>query len=231
MPELLSSPDTPLAAASLSDEEIVRRVVAGDAALFEILMRRYNQRLYRVARGILRGDADTEDVMQQAYVNAYLHLAQFDHRARFSTWLTRIAIHEALARLRRQKRFEPADPEVEDAMDAVAAPTATPEQQTYAHEMRAVLETAISAIPEVYRTTFILREVEGLSTADVAATLDITEQTVKTRLHRARARLRTELCTRATSSVSDAFPFHLSRCDRVVNGVFAQLEAMNAIRH
>ena len=122
----------PLPFAGQSDEELVRRVAAGETALFEVLMRRYNQRLFRVARAILRDEAEAEDVMQQAYVNAYAHIGQFAERARFSTWLTRIAVNEALARLRRRGRFDEVDamPDWEErVMDRISVPTTNPEQQ------------------------------------------------------------------------------------------------------
>jgi RNA polymerase sigma-70 factor (ECF subfamily) len=212
--------------AGLSDEELVRRVTAGEPALFEILMRRYNQRLFRVARAILRDEAEAEDVMQQAYVNAYAHLGQFAERARFGTWLTRIAVHEAFGRLRRRGRFEEADavPDWEErTMDLIGAAERNPEQQALRREMRAILEAAFEAIPEIYRTVFMLREVEGLSTADAAACLSLSEDAVKTRLFRARALLRQELLDRAGLVSAELFPLHLSRCDRVVAAVFAEV--------
>jgi RNA polymerase sigma-70 factor, ECF subfamily len=212
---------------ALSDEEVVERVLAGDTAVFEILMRRYNQRLYRVARSVLRDDAEAEDVMQQAYVEAYAHLAQFAGRARFSTWLTRIAFHEALARWRRRRREGDArfaaDPEEEASM--VTSTDPSPEHQALQGELRAQLESAIDALPPLYRSVFVLREVEGLSTAETAACLDVREDAVKTRLHRSRALLRDELYRRAGSAAASAFAFHLSRCDRIVAAVLARLPA------
>ena len=173
----------------LSDEELVCRVTAGSRRS-SVLMRRYNQRLFRVARAILRDEGEAEDVMQQAYVNSYAHLGQFAERARFGTWLTRIAVHEALGRLRRRGRFEEADamPDWEErTMDLIGAAERNPEQQALRGEMRAILEAAFEAIPEIYRTVFMLREVEGLSTADAAECLSVSEDVVKTRFFRARA--------------------------------------------
>jgi len=225
--------DTPLPLEGSSDEELARRVAAGETALFEILMRRYNQRLFRVARAIVRDDAEAEDVMQQAYVNAYSHLGQFAGRARFSTWLTRIAVNEALARLRRRGRFDEVDavPDWEErVMDRIAVPRPNPEQQALHGELRAVLEAAFEAIPQSYRTVFVLREVEGLSTAEAAECLSLGEDAVKTRLFRARAMLRKELLERAGVASAELFPFHLSRCDRVVSGVLARLELAPPVR-
>jgi len=209
----------------LSDLEIVARVKAGEGALFELLMRRYNQRLYRVARGIVKDDAEAEDVMQQAYVSAYTHLGQFAERARFSTWLTRIAVYEALGRLRRRERLLEIDAMSEkgDPRAVLASRDQDPEQEAMTGELRAALERSLDSIPEIYRTAFVLREVEGLSTAETAECLDASEDVVKTRLHRARVLLRRALMARAGSEARDAFRFHAVRCDRVVAAVFAQI--------
>jgi RNA polymerase sigma-70 factor, ECF subfamily len=217
----------------LSDEAIVRRVQSGESALFEILMRRYNQRLYRVARAVVKDEAEAEDVMQQAYVNAYTHLEQFADRARFSTWLTRIALHEALARARRRSRFteiphmsDQADGAVagQTPEDSLTAPGPDPEQQLSRGELRQALETALATLPPLYRTTFVLRDVDELSTAEAAECLGVSVDTVKTRLHRARALLRDALFERAGLAARDAFPFPAPRCDRMVGAVFAQLQ-------
>src|SRR5262249_32973005 len=170
---------------------IVDRVRSGDLALFEILMRRHNQRVYRVARAVVRGEAEAEDVMQQAYINAFLHLNQFEQRSQFSTWLTRITVHEALAR-RRKHRPQEALPSAdrsgnEGIMESLIAPDADPERQAYGAELGRLLESAVDALPETYRSVFMLREIEGLSTSEAAASLELGEEAVKTRLHRARA--------------------------------------------
>ncbi len=214
----------------MPDVEVVRRVQAGEAELFEILMRRHNQRLYRVARAIVKDESEAEDVMQEAYVNAYTHLHQFAERAQFSTWLTRIAVHEALARVRRQARlteFDEAEEAGEQMMPAFSTTGRNPEQQASNAELRALLETAIAGLPQSYRLVFVLREVEGLSTAETAETLEVTEETVKTRLHRGRALLREELFQRAGIATSSAFEFHLSRCDRIVKNVLERIAALN----
>jgi RNA polymerase sigma-70 factor (ECF subfamily) len=218
---------------ALDDLEIVRRVKAGEGALFELLMRRYNQRLYRVARGIVKDDAEAEDVMQQAYVNAYTHLDQFADRAKFSTWLTRITVYEALGRLRRRGRLLEIDAMSDkgDPRAVLASRDLDPEQEAMTGELRLALERSLDSIPEIYRTAFVLREVEGLSTAETADCLDTSEDVVKTRLHRARALLRRELMARAGSEAGDAFRFHAVRCDRVVAAVFAQLGLAPAVVH
>lgn len=207
-----------------SDEEVVERVRAGETSLYEILMRRHNQRLYRVARSILRNDGEAEDVMQEAYVRAYEHLDQFAGEAKFSTWLTRIAVYEALARRRRGARAEDLDslPEA-DVMAKLTSGARDPERQAYDHELRLVLERAIDALPVIYRLVFVLRAVEDLSVAETAACLEIGPEAVKTRLHRARSLLRKDLEQRAGLVAAVAFRFHLSRCDGVVEAVFRRI--------
>ncbi len=211
---------------NVPDEEIVERVRAGNTALYEILMRRYNQRLFRIAYSVLRNDSEAEDVMQEAYVRAYQHLEQFAGEAKFSTWLTKIAINEALSRVRRRWRTESFESSLEtnlNPMNNVGTNMRDPERQTYDRELRLVLEGAIEALPETYRSVFVLRAVEGLSAAETAACLDIGEEAVKSRLHRARKMLQKNLRERASLLTAEAFPFHLSRCDRVVNAVLQRI--------
>jgi RNA polymerase sigma-70 factor (ECF subfamily) len=211
----------------LSDEEVVTRVLAGETAMFEIVMRRHNRRLYRVARAILRNDGEAEDVMQDAYVRAYQHLDQFAGRAKFSTWLTRIAVHEALARQRRGTRYQELDSMSDregDPMDRLATLAPDPEQQASNSETRRLLEEAVETLPDAYRTIFMLRDVEEMSTIDTAHVLDISEENVKVRLHRARALLRKSLYARAGMERKEAFNFHAVRCDRVVRNVFERIQ-------
>jgi len=215
----VTEPPLPILSSSSPDHEVVSRVKAGDTALFEVLMRRYNQRLYRAARAIVRDDREAEDVMQDAYVRAYEHLAQFAGEARFSTWLTRIAVHEALARVRRRGRFV----DLEEVMPAVPSPARGPEQRAADGELRRVLEAAIDELPDVYRCAFMLREVEGLSTAETGECLDIPPETVKTRLHRARGLLRRSLEARLGEAAT-VFQFGFARCDRVVAAVLARIQ-------
>lgn len=215
------------AQSELKDEEVVARVLAGETALFEILMRRYNQRLYRVSRSILRDDGEAEDVMQDAYVRAYEHLVQFAGKAAFSTWLTRIAIHEALARKRRRGRMEELDafpPNGVDAMSILKSSAPSPEAGTAHAEARNLLEEAIDHLPEAYRTVVMLREVEEMSVAETAESLGVTDAVVKTRLHRAHAMMRKELYARAKGRSADLYQFHAVRCDRVVKAVFERLK-------
>lgn len=213
---------------TLSDEQIVADVLDGHTALFEILMRRHNERVYRAARAIVREDSEAEDVMQQAYVNAYAHLRQFNAKAQFSTWLTRIAINESLARVRLRRRYEPFT-EDEPGGDAVMQGKGKdPEQHTAARELRAVLEWAIDRLPDGAREVFVLRDVEGMNTLEAAQALDVSEEVVKTRLSRARAALRRSLIERTGSSAHDVFRFYKPRCDRVVHHVMARIGAADS---
>jgi RNA polymerase sigma-70 factor (ECF subfamily) len=203
----------------MADQELVDRIRGGDLVLFEEVMRRYNQRLYRVARAILKDEDEAEDVMQQAYIQAYLHLEQFSGRSRLSTWLTRIAIHEALGRRRKRRDDQLPTDRDEDVMSRATPETPDPERLAYAAELRTLLESSIDALPDAYRLVFVCREVEGLSTAETAEALEVGEEAVKTRLHRARAMLRHELFARAGSTSMDAFTFYRPRCDAVVQRV------------
>jgi RNA polymerase sigma-70 factor, ECF subfamily len=205
----------------IRDEEAVARVLAGETAFFEVIMRRYNQRLYRTARAILHDEAQAEDVMQAAYVHAYEHLRQFSGRAPFGAWLTRIAVNEALGRLRGARRFD--EPEEGEGMDRFASTSPDPEQAAATSEVRQLLETLIDGLPQPSRTVFMLRDVEGMSTAEASEALGISEENVKVRLHRARAALRSGLATYAIREAQSVFSFHARRCDRVVNSVFEQL--------
>jgi RNA polymerase sigma-70 factor, ECF subfamily len=209
-----------------SDEQVVSRVLAGETALYELLMRRYNRLLYRVARGILRDDAEAEDVMQDAYVRAYQHLASFEGRARFATWLTRIAVHEALGRSRKRSRLQSLDISEEptgDVMKSTTSTDRTPEQQAYNRELGDVLEKAILALSEDHRLVFMLRDVEGMSTEETAEALNLTQENVKVRLHRAHAALRKQLHSAVGATAAGCFQLHAVRCDRVVKNVFRVL--------
>jgi RNA polymerase sigma-70 factor (ECF subfamily) len=218
----------PAAATDLTDEEVVERVKDGHRDLFEILMRRHNQRLYRAVRSILRDEAETEDVLQDAYVRAFTHLDQFLGRARFATWLTRIAVNEALYRQKRGRRLV--------AIDALAhrleSPAPGPENRASNGELREALGVSIDRLSEDFRTVFVLRDVEGLSTAETAESLAIPEETVKTRLHRARRQLRghVEEQLRKTiveqelgKTMREVFAFGSARCDRLVAAVLLRI--------
>ena len=212
-----------------TDEEIVERVKAGEIALYEILMRRYNQRLYRVTLSIVRDTSEAEDVMQDAYVRAYEHLGQFEGRAPFRAWLTRIAANEALARVRsrnQNEQFEETDAGNMQTVDA--APD--PETRAACSETAELLEAAVLQLPEQYRTVIMLRDVEEMSTKETAEALDLSEENVKVRLHRGHALMQDWLLARVGAQGRQAFPFLGQRCDGVVSRVLRQLEIADSSR-
>lgn len=213
----------------LADEEIVRRVVAGERELFELLLRRYNQRIYRAVRAILRNRDDAEDVMQQAYVNAYRHLHQFEGRSGFATWLTKIAMREAAARNRKTISLLHVVPELqgESTMNDFPEPSPDPEARAVAADLMQHVEAEVAALPEHYRSVLLLREVEGLSTEETAACLELSVDVVKTRLHRARTMLRDALYRRAGVGLQTIFTFGSHRCDRVVSRVMEEIRALD----
>ncbi|HEV7732867.1 MAG TPA: RNA polymerase sigma factor [Candidatus Binatia bacterium] len=211
--------DEPDAGAS-PDDVVVARVLGGDIEAFEILMRRYNQRVFRAARAVLRDELEAEDVVQDAWVRAYTHLRQFAGRASFATWLTRIAVHEAIARGRRRARHVALE-----AAGSMVAPTPSPDDELGSREMVAAIEAATDALPARYRTVFMLRDLEGLSVAETAGCLDVPEATVKTRLHRARGLLRTRLDATLDVSTHGVFAFAGHRCDRIVTAVMARIRS------
>lgn len=208
---------------ALSDDEVVERVLAGDTSLFEILMRRYNQRLFRVARGILADDAEAEDVMQEAYMRAFRELATFRGESLFSTWLTRIACYEALARVRKRGRLVRLVPDAGGEPPDPPSPASGPERELENRELQAVLREAVEILPDPLRAVFCLREIEGLSTEETAGALDLSVENVRVRLHRAKHSLRQALDERIGREVRRLYLFDGPRCDRIVKGVFARL--------
>ncbi len=205
-----------------TDEHVIERVLEGDVQLFELIMRRYNERLYRAVRSILRDEVEAEDAMQAAYLHAYQHLRDFAGRSSFATWLTRIAIHEALGRRRRALRTVALEEE-----PAMTSPVRSPEDGAGDEEHRRLLAAAIDALPEHFRTVFVLRQVQELSVEETARCLDLRPETVKTRLHRARALLRRALMEQMDPALPRALPFEAPRCDRVVAAVLARIGAGN----
>jgi RNA polymerase sigma factor (sigma-70 family) len=215
------------------DDDLVRRVVAGDRSAFEPLMRRHNRRLFRLARATLRNDAEAEDALQEAYFTAYRRLHQYRGEAALATWLSRVVLNECLARLRRANRrdnvapiFSPAD---QESLDQLAISTLErPDDAAVRAQMRGLLERRIDALPEAFRIVFVLRCVEELSVQDTAACLDLPEATVRTRHFRARSLLREALARELDLAERDAFEFAGARCDRIVAGVMARLRSSTA---
>ncbi len=199
----------------ISDEELVKRVVAGDKQLFEIIIRRYNQRLYRVGMSVLGNDPEAEEAMQAAYINAYEHLSQFEYRSAFGTWLTRIMLNQCYKARRDQIRST----QVRQANENIIN-MKTPENVMASKELGLALENAIGRLPEKYRLVFVLREIEELSIRETADVAGIQQSNVKVRLNRAKTMLRESLNNYMKDSV---YPFHLSRCDRMVASVMERL--------
>jgi RNA polymerase sigma-70 factor (ECF subfamily) len=208
-----------------TDEEVVQRVLSGELAAFELLMRRYNQRLFRIARGIVGHDDDAEDVLQQTYLNAFEHLRQFAGRAKFSTWLTRITVHEALARRKRLQRQRSVDfCAAENAALVPLSSTPSAERLAANEELTVLLTKVIADLPLDLRMVFLLRVVDGASTSDSAACLHLSEANVKVRLHRARAILQARIDGQIGEEARRLYQFGGARCDRIVRSVLPRLQ-------
>lgn len=224
MPSYAAVSDSPL-----TDDEVVAQVLAGDLPLFEILMRRHNDRLFRATLAVVRDADEAEDVMQEAYFRAWSHLDQYRGEGRFAAWLTRIAVNEALARVRNRTPTLRCD--IEDAGGTLMPehmPAPDPEQKLVSEELRSLIERAVDRLPEGQRLVFMLRDVQGLSVTETAESLELTPANVKVRLHRARSSLRQRLEAGARSACPELFPFHLTRCDRIVEALFARINAQVA---
>jgi RNA polymerase sigma-70 factor (ECF subfamily) len=211
------------------DGTLVRCVLAGDAAAFEAIMRRYNRRLYRLARATLRNDADAEDALQDGYVKAYYALAQFRGDASLSTWLARIVHNECLMRVRRDGRRDNVIPMAGDidVSEREIPDTAIerPEAAAMRSQMRAVLERHVDQLPEALRTVFVMRAIEDMSVQEVAECLGLSEVAVRSRHFRARSLLREALAREIDATEADVFAFAGARCDRIVAGVLSRIGA------
>lgn len=216
----------------LPEAELVRLAQAGDGDAFRVIMQRGNQRLFRVARGVVRDDAEAEDVLQEAYVRAFAAIEGFRGEAGVMTWLTRIVLNEARGRLRRRRptvgveQIEAAQMEVGQVIPFPNAfGSASPEADAARAQIRGVIEHAVDELPDAFRMVFILRDIEELSIEETAAQLDIRPETVKTRLHRARRLLREALDARLAGAMAEAFPFLGARCGRITEAVLVRLAA------
>ncbi|HEU4633347.1 MAG TPA: RNA polymerase sigma factor [Flavisolibacter sp.] len=211
---------------ALSDNEIIGRIVKGEKDLYALLVRRYNQRLYRVGMSILKDDTAVEDAMQVAYINAYENLSGFGFKSSFGTWLTRILINECLLHLKKKKRRLVMNAEILTSIkyQQLTADTQTPMKNVLNSELKTLLEEAIFALPEKYRTVFIMREMENMNVAETQACLHISEVNVKVRLNRAKALLRNSLGSYYKKE--ELLHFHLTRCDRMVERVMKHIEQL-----
>lgn len=206
-----------------SDNEVIARVLQGEKDLYAVLVRRYNQRLYRVGMSIINDDAEIEDVMQVSYIKAYEHLEKFAFKSSFSTWLTRILINESLLRLKKRKKSINMDDNMmnKEIYKQNITDTRTPVVELLNSELKGILEDSIRQLPEKYRTVFIMREVEDMNIAETKECLNISEVNVKVRLNRAKILLRDSL--KVYYKKEDILHFHLSRCDRIVDRVMKQI--------
>lgn len=213
------------------DSELVRRAAAQDHEAFRVLMRRHNQMLYRAARSILKNEAEAEDAVQEAYLQAYRAMGNFRGDAKVSTWLVRIAVNESITRLHKHgRRAEVIRLEGDDSQDHHSSEDSMnesspeqPERAALRSETRRLLEAKIDELPDAFRTVFVLRAVEELTVEEAAAVLDIPEATVRTRFFRARGLLRESLSREIDLAHSDAFSFAGARCDRIIANVMARL--------
>ncbi len=215
----------------LSDAALVERAKLRDPLAFRTIMERHNQRLYRIARAILKDEAEAEDVVQETYLRAFEGLSQFREEAMLSTWLTRIAINEALGRKRKRRAtvgVEAIEAAQQESAQIIRFPIMNdqtdPERSAAQREIRQLLERSIDALPEPFRVVFVMRDVEELSTEETAASLAIRPETVKTRLHRARRLLRQSLDTEMATTLKGSFPFAGARCARITEAVLARMQ-------
>ncbi|HEY0712546.1 MAG TPA: RNA polymerase sigma factor [Polyangia bacterium] len=213
----------PAAADGADDALLVERVRGGDLAAFELLMRRHNQKLFRAVRAVLRDRVEIEDVMQETYLSAFKHLEQFEGRATFATWLLKIGIHEAFARLRRRVPVVAIDDSTAEGAAMHTMPIRNPEEQAAQNQLIDIVEAALDRLPTEHRQILVLRGVEALDTAEVAEVLGLSEAAVKQRLHRARVLLQGAVAGQVDGALSAAFGFLGSQCDRVVANVMRAL--------
>ena len=217
------------AAERVSDEDLVDLARARDEAAVRALTTRYNRRLFRIARSILRNDAEAEDVVQETYVRAFTGLDLFRGDAGFGTWITRIAMNEALGRLRRRRptvdweTYGANCNQAEIIHFPASAASNDPEKTMAQSEVRAVLEQAIDELPDAFRAVFVARIVEGMSVEETADLFGLQPETVKTRLHRARLLLREELDKQLGPALTSSFPFDGARCDRMTETVVRRI--------
>jgi RNA polymerase sigma factor (sigma-70 family) len=207
----------------LSDEEIVERVIGGENRLYEILMRKYNLRMFRISMSIINDSMEAEDIMQTAYLNAFLQLSNFKNRSTFGTWLTRILINESLLHKKKKLRRDQLMMEVENK----AEHRETPLRSLMNKELKTILEKAVSDLPEKYRLVFIMREIQEMSTSETMEILNLGESNIKIRLSRAKEMLRDGLSN--YYKPNQLFEFHLSRCDKIVNNVMDRVNNISIL--
>jgi RNA polymerase sigma-70 factor (ECF subfamily) len=214
----------------LEEADLVRRAQCGEGDAFRVITEMANQRLFRVARSVVRDDAEAEDVVQETYLRAFAAIGTFRGEAGIMTWLTRIALNEARGRLRQRRRMVGLDEANGAAEIVVAIDAATPETDAARAVIRQLIEAAIDALPEALRTVFIMRDVQECNVEETALSLELKPETVRTRLHRARRRLRRVLRDKLAATVTEAFPFRGERCRRMTALILARLGPSVAVR-
>jgi RNA polymerase sigma factor (sigma-70 family) len=205
----------------LKDSDIIRDILKGDKEKYALLMRKYNQRIYRICKGYLKDEDEIENVMQDTYVKAYQNLQAFENRSKFITWLTRIAINECLQNLRRNGKTDLMDTSEENNEIMKRTDNNDPEKQSLNRELKELLELAISQLPEKYRAVFIMREIEKMSVEETSGAMNLTEANVKIRLNRAKEMLKNTILK--NYSMETIFEFNLVRCDRIAQNVLARI--------
>jgi RNA polymerase sigma factor (sigma-70 family) len=212
---------------NIPDKEVIGRVLAGETNMYAILVRRYNQRLYRVAISIMNDDAEAEEAMQVTYIKAFENLRKFEHKSAFSTWLVRILINDCLLRAKKRNRsLAMNDDMIENELQhRVVGDGQTPLTSIVNSELKKILETAICQLPEKYRLVFVMREMENMSVAETQECLNISEVNVKVRLNRAKAILRN--CITSVYKKEELLEFHLTRCNRITENVMRQIEKLS----
>lgn len=209
--------------AASGDMHLVRRALARESDAFRAIMKAHNQRLYRIARGVVRNDSEAEDIVQEAYVRAFASLGAFRGDSSLATWLSRIVINEALGRLRKRRRTVAMPEPQAEIIQFPLNPSDDPERTMAQRQILKLVEQATDSLPDVYRTVFVARVIEGLSIEETADLLGVRPETVKTRLHRARALVRKALDDQIGPVLLDAFPFAGRRCERLTSAVMRRL--------
>jgi len=210
-----------MTATELTDEQVITEILAGEKNKYALLMRKYNQRLYRITKGYLQDEAEIEDTMQDTYVKAYQNLAKFEGRSQFGTWVTKILINECLQRVKKINRKDLYENTAENSITMNITDHQNPETKALNRELKQVLEKNIESLPEKYKVVFLMREVEHMSIEETSQVLDLSIANVKIRLNRAKAMLRKSLSE--LYPVREVFEFNLIRCNRIAENVMARI--------
>lgn len=220
--------DNIAAESDISDLEVINAVLNGNKNMYEIIMRRYNQRLFRISRSFINDEDEVQDILQDSYIKAYENLSKFENRAAFSTWLIRIVIHETIARKNKRKRYTSLSSNDENEENnnykiySIPSDMQNPEEAASNNELKGALEKVIDNLPEKYRTVYVMREIEGMSISETSTGLELTESNVKVRLNRAKEMLRNSLTD--IYKDTEVFNFLGSRCDKIVFNVLSRIE-------